>query len=131
MNGTPKAFALGGQYVAILLPDERPPSWNDSYAGQHWSKRKAEADRVHMAVRAAIDPDQVVMFAEPVNVTVTVFFAERALDADNIPAKLYVDALKGWVIVDDDRRYVRSVTTVTEVDTEAPRVVIEVEAVGA
>lgn len=121
---------IGSYRYQITLPGERPPSWNDSYAGQHWSKRKAEADRVHMAVRAAIDPDQVVPFAEPVNVTVTVFFASKCQDADNIPAKLYIDALKGWVIVDDDRRYVRSVTTVTEFDASRPRVVIEVEAVG-
>lgn len=119
-------LSLIAHSVQITLPDERPPSWNDSYAGQHWTKRKAEADRVHMAVRAAIDPEQVEPFTDLVDVTVMVYFDRQPLDADNIPAKLYIDALKGWIIADDDGRYVRSVRTVTEVDRDAPRVVIVV-----
>lgn len=113
--------------VKIVLPGERPPSWNDSYAGQHWTKRQTVIQRVRMAVRAAIDPETVDPFTVPVRVTVTVFFASKPQDADNIPAKLYIDALKGWLLADDDRRYVRSVTTVTEVDASRPRVVIEIE----
>ena len=118
------------KYMRLVLLSERPPSWNDSYAGQHWTKRQGVVERVRMAVRAAIDPEQVAPFTDPVDVTVTVYFASQPLDADNIPAKLYIDALKGWIIPDDDRRYVRSVTTVTEVDASRPRVVIDVRAVA-
>lgn len=116
--------------VQITLPGERPPSWNDSYAGQHWTKRQVVVERVRMAVRAAIDPDQCQPFTEPVEIAVTVYFASKPQDADNIPAKLYIDALKGWIIADDDGRYVRSVTTVTELDARRPRVVIDVRPVS-
>lgn len=123
-------LSLIAHSVQITLPGERPPSWNDSYAGQHWTKRQTVIDRVRMAVRAALDPEQVTPFIDPVDVTVTVYFDRQPLDADNIPAKLYIDALKGWIIADDDGRYVRSVRTVTEVDRDAPRVVIDVRAVA-
>ena len=112
--------------ITITLPNERPPSWNKAYAGQHWTKRQAEVERIRLAVRAAIDPETVEPFAVPVDVTITVYFASRPQDADNIPAKLYIDALKGWLLVDDDRHHVRSVRTVTALYAGNPRVVIEV-----
>ena len=115
---------------AIILHGERPKSWNRAYAGQHWTQRKAEADRIHQLVRGYFDPDNVQPFTVPVDIDIYVFFANRPLDADNIPAKLYVDALKGWWLTDDDRRFVRSVRTVTDVDKRNPRVTIEVTPCG-
>ena len=115
--------------VIITLPGERPQSWNKAYAGQHWAKRKAEVERVRMAIRAEIDPETCTPFADPVDVVITVFFADRPLDADNVPAKLYIDGFKGWLLVDDDRRFVRSVRTVVEVDRSRPRVEIEIRPV--
>ena len=112
--------------VTITLPGERPQSWNKAYAGQHWAKRKAEVERIRMAVRAVIDPETCKVFAGPVDITVTVFFDKRPFDADNVPAKFYVDACKGWILEDDDQHYVRSVRTVSLLDTQRPRVVIEV-----
>ncbi len=114
------------QPLVIVIDRERPLSWNKAYSGQHWTARKAEADRVHQLVRAYINPDTVQPFTVPVDIDVHVFFANRPLDADNIPAKLYVDALKGLCLVDDDRRFVRSVRTVTDVDKRHPRVTIEI-----
>jgi len=115
--------------VCLVLPNERPPSWNKAYAGQHWTQRRNEVARIRLAVRAEIDPEQTTPFVVPVDVTVTVFFDRMPLDADNIPAKLYVDALRPWLLTDDDRRFVRSVRTVTEVDVKQPRVEIRIEAV--
>ena len=112
--------------VTLNLPSERPLSWNKAYAGQHWTQRKAEVERIRLAVREQIDPDAVEPFAVPVDVTITVFFASRPLDADNIPGKLYIDALKGWLLVDDDQQHVLSVRTVTALDKAAPRVVIRI-----
>lgn len=108
--------------VVLVLPGERPQSWNKAYAGQHWTARKSDVARIRLAVRAAIDPEAVETFAGPVDVTVTVYFKNRPLDADNVPAKLYIDALRGWLLEDDDRRFVRSVRTVVEVDNANPRV---------
>ena len=112
--------------VTLVLDGERPPSWNKAYAGQFWAKRKAEADRIHLAVRAAIDPDWP-LFEGQVDITVTAVFDKQPLDADNIPAKLYVDGLKGWLLADDDLAHVRSVRTVALVDPARPRVEITVE----
>lgn len=114
----------------VVIPDERPQSWNKTYAGQHWAKRKAEVERVRLALRAALDPDQCVVYTEPVDIEIIVCFNARPLDADNIPAKLYIDALKGWLLEDDDRRCVRSVKTVALVDPARPRVEIEIVPVG-
>ena len=117
--------------ITLTLPNERPQSWNKSYAGQHWTKRKDEVERVRLAVRKQIDPDTVEVFAGQVDVDVSVYFAGDPQDADNIPAKLYVDALKGWYIADDDRHHVRSVRTWTLVDKADPRVVIRISPVKA
>lgn len=116
------------QSVTLILEGERPISWNDFYSGKHWSVRKAEADRVHWLVRSAIDPDSAA-FQQPVAITVTGYFDKRPLDASNIAAKLYEDALKGWLIADDSWRHVYSVTTQTALDRTRPRVEIQIEEV--
>ena len=51
--------------ITLTLIDEKPISWNKMYAGLHWSKRKDEADRVHLAVRVALDSDWLI-FENPV-----------------------------------------------------------------
>lgn len=107
--------------TVIELPDERPISWNKLYAGVHWRKRKAEADRVHMVVRSALDPEST-PYTVPVSIAVEARFAHHPLDCCNVPAKLYIDGLLGWLIEDDDPRYVSSVTTTSLVDKESPGV---------
>lgn len=116
--------------VELVLESERPPSWNTFYAGTHWTLRKAAAERIHAAVRAAIDPDHASIFPGLVDVTVAAFFACQPQDADNVAAKPYIDGLKGWYLADDDGQYVRSVTTTTAEDPQAPRVVITIKAVN-
>lgn len=119
-----------------MLEGEQPMSWNKMYAGLHWSDRKAEADRVHLAVRVAIDPDEP-MFDKPVAITVRAYFKNKSvqLDASNVPAKLYEDGLIDWLIKDDSPQYVRSMTTVSLLDRQNPRIEIEIKealkAVGA
>jgi len=114
--------------VTLILEDEQPMSWNKIYAGLHWSERKEEAARVHLAVRAALDPD-LPIFDKPVAITVTAYFKNKRfqLDASNIPAKIYEDGLIGWLIDDDSPQYVQSVTTVSLIDQNNPRVLIEIK----
>jgi len=112
--------------MKIVLEHERPVSWNMAYAGRHWSKRKADADAVHLLVRAAI-PRNARQYSEPVDIVVTAYFASRPLDADNIMAKLYIDGLVGRLLVDDNPKWVRSVKTVSLVDRRRPRVEIDIE----
>lgn len=117
--------------ITLTLEGEQPISWNKMYAGLHWAKRKAEADRVHLAVRVALDPDWP-MFVKPVVITVRVYFKNKRiqLDASNIAAKLYEDGLIGWIIQDDSPQYVRSMTTVSLLDRKNPRVEIEITEVS-
>ena len=114
-----------GDTMIITIPDERGPSWNDFYSGGHWSKRKNAKDRARQLVRAYLDPN-VEPFDCIVDVFVTVYFKSRAQDSDNICDKLLIDGLRPWVIVDDDRRYIRWACTRSEIDKKNPRIEIEV-----
>ena len=111
--------------MLIVIEDYRPPSLNQIYSGVHWSKRKRMADEAHALVRANIDPD-VEAFNVPVEIRVTAYFKNRALDPDNIPAKILIDGLIPLVIADDSPKYVASVTTISRVDKDRPRVEIVV-----
>ena len=112
--------------ITIVIPDERPISWNTLYGGKHWSWRSKEKNRVRLLVRAYLDVDTS-PYNVPVDIEVTAFFKNRPLDSDNICAKLYIDALKGFLLAEDDRRYVRRVTTLAAVDKDNPRVVIHIQ----
>jgi Holliday junction resolvase RusA-like endonuclease len=116
--------------VTLTLPNEQPISWNKMYAGLHWSKRQTEARRVHLEVRVALDPDEA-LFDKPVAITVWAYFKNKRvqLDCSNIAAKLYEDGLIGWLIEDDSPQYVRSMTTISLIDRENPRVEIEIKEV--
>jgi hypothetical protein len=102
-------------------------SWNKFYSGIHWSKRKKEADRVHLAVRSAIDPNWP-MFKYRVEIEVRVYFRNLAvmLDWANIPAKLYEDGLIGWLIKDDSPEFVVGGRVYSLLDRVNPRVEIDV-----
>ena len=112
--------------MIIVLEGERPVSWNRYYAGTHWRKRASLATNVHLTVRSEIYGRPIPDFDGPVDITVTAYLKGQMIDADNICAKMYIDALKELVITDDDPRYVRSVTTMSVRDKENPRVEIEV-----
>ena len=119
--------------TSIILPEERPKSWNTFWAGTHWTKRKKEADRVHLVVRSYIDPDTAKVYDVPVDILVIGFYdtsgRKKLLDSGNIVSKPYVDALIGWYIKDDSREFVRRVSTQSEVDNNNPRTVIIIEPV--
>lgn len=116
--------------MLIILEGERPLlSWNSFYSGNHHTKRTAEKNRVRMVVREAIDPDTARIFDCRVDVFITVYFTHPPQDSDNICDKLYIDALCGWYIVDDDPRYIRWTATRSEIDKARPRVEIEIRRV--
>lgn len=81
---------------------------NRVYSGDHWSIRKQQAAQVHILVKAAIRKQcrNVPVFGSPV--TVRIRYNSR-LDIDNhgYITKLIIDGMKGLLIKDDDKRYVR------------------------
>ena len=109
--------------MIIHLPGERAPSWNLFYSGQHWEKRRKLAARVREAVRSAM-PTDTRCFSRPVRITLVACYARQLVDPDNVCAKLYVDALKGRVLRDDDPSCVLSVTTISR-RAKRPSVTIE------
>ena len=117
----------------IIIPDERPISWNTYYSGGHWNERNKEAKRVHMLVRTyclATGHQAGDTFKRPVSIIVNAFFKSRPQDADNIAAKLYIDGLKGFLIDDDTPAHVAMVTTASYIDKADPRVEIMVEEIA-
>lgn len=112
--------------MKIIIPNERPMSWNEFYRGGHWSKRSGEKNRVALAVRAQIDPYEARLFCGRVDIFTTVYYQQRPHDSDNITDKFFIDALCGWLIEDDTRQYVRWTATRSEIDRQNPRVEIEI-----
>ncbi len=83
---------------------------NAYYAGKHWSIRKRDAEYWHWLVRAAMEEQNIrrVPFKKPV---IVIFHWNDRLDIDNhaVMGKMIVDAMKGRVIEDDSRRWVKGV----------------------
>jgi hypothetical protein len=116
--------------MKIILPKERPMSWNILYAGRHWFVRREEATRVHNLIiytlrEMKVEPEYN-SFTERVDITITTYFKSSPMDPDNICSKFYIDGLKGMVIQDDSYKYIKSVKNVVEIDRENPRMEIEI-----
>lgn len=81
---------------------------NKIYAGVHWSKRKKQAEEIHALVRCELQRQKIPRkpFEKPVEI---IFKYNSRLDVSNhgYLSKLIEDALKGYLIVDDSRKYVR------------------------
>lgn len=83
---------------------------NAIYAGKHWSRRKADSEYWHSLTQAALVMAGIPQRPAPKPVSIDFWWDDR-LDLDNhaYMAKMIVDALKGWVIQDDNRRCVREI----------------------
>lgn len=83
---------------------------NAYYAGKHYQQRKRDAQELHTIALAAMRKARVPkrFFSFPVEV---IFRWDDGLDVDNhaVLGKAFVDAMKGYVLPDDSRQYVRRV----------------------
>ena len=85
---------------------------NELYASaKHWSKRGSQAHEVHLLVKQAIRNQNrnVKPFKCPVSVRI-LYNSRLDLDNHGYLAKLIIDGMKGVLIEDDDRRYVKEIT---------------------
>lgn len=98
---------------------------NAYYAGKHWAMRKADADEMHATVHAELYRQHIPksIFQHPVKIT---FYWNDRLDVDNhaVLEKYVIDALKGWLLQDDSRKFLRERDTRFH-DAPYIRVVIE------
>lgn len=83
---------------------------NAIYAGKHWSKRREDAEFWHLTVKAELMRQNVPckLCDKPVSIS---FWWNDHLDIDNhaVLGKYILDSLKGYLIRDDDRRFVKEV----------------------
>ena len=99
--------------IEITIPI-RAVSSNQPYAGVHWATRQKWVNEFKQSVRVAL-PDALVQGdgwpVQRVDFCVDAYFASRPQDSDNIgfATKMIIDALKGWVMPDDDISHVRRV----------------------
>lgn len=81
---------------------------NRFYAGVHWSQRKEAAEYWHLLTRSAMNKQGVRNrpFEKPV--VISMYFNDR-LDCSNHAAifKMIEDGMKGRIINDDNRRWVK------------------------
>lgn len=86
----------------------RDYSTNAYWAGKPWAVRRRDAQFWHELVQLMMRQQKVPqrIFEKPVEIR---FFWNDRLDVDNhaVIGKLIVDAMKGWVIKGDTRRYFR------------------------
>lgn len=83
---------------------------NDIYAGKHWTKRKEDKEYWHWLTISELQKQGIKkkLFKNPVKI---VMYWNDRLDIDNhaYMGKMIVDALKGYLIVDDTRKYFKGV----------------------
>lgn len=84
---------------------------NAYYAGKRWQERKRDAEELHMIARAAMHRAGIrpMIIQGPVALT---FYFDDGLDCSNhaMLVKAIEDAMKGYIIKDDSRKYVQSIT---------------------
>lgn len=117
--------------MKIILPGEYPVSWNKFYAGSHWTYRRILAEDIHQKVVIALFQMGITSSTPPldyrVNIKIIAYYKTTHIDSDNIPAKIYIDGLKGIVIKDDSPVYVGAVTVRSQRTTGKQRVEISIE----
>lgn len=82
---------------------------NSIYSGKHWAKRQKDSQFWHTLVHSKLDEMGIKKepFDNPVSIS---FYWNSRLDLDNeaYKRKLIIDSLKGYLIKDDNKRYVKA-----------------------
>lgn len=84
--------------------------FNSLYACKHWSKRKRDSEYWHALVKSELSEQGIKpgIYTKPVMLT---FYWNDRMDCTNHAyiGKMIEDALKGYLIADDSRKYVKRV----------------------
>lgn len=83
---------------------------NAIYAGKHWTKRQRDSQYWHILVQSALKRQGIDKNLVKGKVKISFRWNDR-LDIDNhaYMGKMIVDSLKGWLIEDDNRKYLAAV----------------------
>lgn len=97
------------EFVLPLKVDSKL-SLNSIYSGKKWYTRQNQAHKIHELVRNELINQRVPkkLFEKPVEIE---FYWNSLLDLDNhgYIAKLIIDGLKGYLIYNDSKKYVREI----------------------
>ena len=93
---------------------------------RHWGIKQRMAEEWHLLVFQCCKEQKVApinKIGRLIEVTIKCYFKSRAkaLDPDNICAKIAIDGLKGIVIKDDNLDHIKRVSTESYVDRDNPR----------
>lgn len=90
------------------------------YSASSYWHRKAFADQIHDQVHDELLvrglKNKKGMFKNKVDIQLKAYFKSRPIDSDNIPAKLYIDGLKTYLLAEDNPRWVGRVETESVLD---------------
>jgi len=118
--------------MKFTIPIVEKVSSNKIYSGCHWGTRKKIADKYHEAI-GELNLKSLTMKEinlEPKELIITFYFYNRPLDCSNCfyMAKMIEDGMvrSGW-LKDDSPEYVKSITCISKVDKENPRIEIELK----
>ena len=83
---------------------------NAIYSGKHWTQRKKDSEYWHLITRAAMQRAKIPHKELIHPAAVTIYWNDN-LDIDNhaYMGKMIVDAMKGWILHDDSRKYFTSI----------------------
>lgn len=115
--------------MKLIISIPKKVTANKIYSGMHWGSRKSIVDKYHKAIKDSkvkIPKDRDIVK----DLIITFYFENRPLDCSNcfFMAKCCEDGLvKMGVLIDDSPKYVRSVTCISKIDKNAPRIEIELK----
>lgn len=112
--------------------DCKCPSWNDMYAGQHWSKRKKLAEEIHELVYFSIlkEGKNFKETFDSCNIFFDIYFkGKRRRDPDNCNVKLFIDGLvMAGVIEDDNSDIIQEIAIRCRTGAEKDKIIIIIDA---
>ena len=97
--------------ISFKIPLDVNGRWslNQIYSGIHWTKRKTMAEEIHTLTILGLRKSKVrkEVFNMPVNIIIKY---NSRLDIDNHGwlSKMITDGMKGYLIKDDTKKYVKS-----------------------
>ena len=114
--------------VKVELDNFKCPSWNDYYAGKHWSVRKKMADEIHQLVFYKCRQLKILKQTKRVKLLFEIFYKKNVRhDPDNCCAKFFCDGLvHAGVLADDSTRQVKEVAIKMHIGQECDKVIINI-----
>ena len=95
--------------LSFSIP-EKPPSWNQFWAGGHWTKRQAFKEKWRTLTMVALKKYGLTdkgLLQRPVNIIIEAA-SVHPLDTSNVCIKPIEDTLIGVLLQDDNPKWVRS-----------------------